>query len=259
MSDDPIVSVVMAFHRDQPFLRPAIESVRTQTFTAWELILVDNGTGLMPDKLGEAGRDPRVRWIRFDGNEGIAKAQNAAIAQARGEFVALLDHDDLMLPTRLARQVETLRNDQQLGLVSSLVRRIDETNTVIGGEFSLVNADEQREYSAYAAPVVTPAYTVRKEWLLKFPFRENFRWASDLDFLARSMEVTRSAAVPEVLLHYRWHREQATQQRRAAIERDLAVIRLLTARRRSGRQEDFPSLRTWLEGEPKSPVESCSH
>jgi hypothetical protein len=236
----PAVSVLMVFHRDTPFLRPAIASVLGQTLRDLELVLVDNGTGLSADALGEAGRDPRLRWVRLPRNAGIPAGHNAGVAAASGEFLALLDYDDLALPLRLERQVERLRAEPSLGLVSSLAETIGETGRVTGREFALVEAGAQRSYTQYAAPVVTPAYTGRREVFAALPYREEFAWTADFDFLARAAERWPLAAVPEVLLHYRRHAGQTTRQLAPQIAAERCAVRLLTARRRAGCAEGAP-------------------
>ena len=114
----PVVSVIMACHRVTPFLRPAVRSVLAQTERDLELILVDNGTGAGLEPLAQDGADPRVRLVTLGTNRGIAAAHNAAVALAAGEFIALLDHDDLMLPRRLEKQIAALRASPGLGLVN---------------------------------------------------------------------------------------------------------------------------------------------
>jgi glycosyltransferase involved in cell wall biosynthesis len=250
----PVVSVLMAFHRDTPFLRPAIASVLGQTLSDLELVLVDDGTGLQSDALGEAGRDPRLRWLRQPRQMGIVAAHNAAVAVSQGEFIALLDHDDVMLPTRLQRQVARLRSEPNLGLVSSLAETIDESGRVVGSEFALTDADEQRTYTQYAAPVVTPAYTGRREVFRALPYRPEFPFAADFDFLARAAEQWRMVGVEEVLLHYRRHPVQTTQQHADAIERSRCEIRLLAARRRAGRPESLASV---TQDQPPPAFDSC--
>ena len=225
------------FHRDTPFLRPAIASVLGQTWRDLELVLVDNGTGLPASALGEFGRDPRVRWVRLPANAGIAAGHNAGVAAASSEFIGLLDYDDLMMPRRLERQVALLRADPRLGLISSLVETIDAASCVTGCEFSVVEPIAQCRYTQYAAPVVTPAYTGRREVFTQLPYREVFAFSADFDFLARAAEGWPLAAVPEVLLGYRHHLAQTTVQHAARIAAERCAVRLLTARRRAGRPE----------------------
>lgn len=238
----PLVSVLMVFHRDTPYLRPAIASALAQTFRDFELLLVDNGTGLSTAALGPAGADPRLRWVRLERNLGIPGGHNAGVAAARGDFIALLDYDDLALPHRLERQVAALQADHGLGYVSSLAVRIDATDREIGPEFCLPDASQHRRYAPYAAPLVTPAAMGRRAWFATLPYRAEFPFAADLDFQARLVEQSRTAVVPEVLLRYRWHAGQTTQARQAEIEHSRCVIQILSGRRRAGRPEQLPAV-----------------
>jgi hypothetical protein len=244
----PVVSVVMLCHRDTVFLRPAIASVFGQTLRDLELVLVDNGVGLTAAQLGEGGRDPRLRWVRFECNRGIPAGLNTAIAASRSEFIALLDHDDIMLPPRLERQVARLRERPALGLVSSLAETIDAEGRVTGREFSLVAGEAQRRYTQYANPVVTPAYTGRRELFAALPFRTEFPLATDFDFFARAAEQSTLEAVPEVLLHYRRHATQTSVEYAGQMAAEQGVIRLLTARRRAARAEDLAGAAALLDG-----------
>lgn len=241
----PAVSAILVFHRDTPFLRPAVESLLGQTWRDLELVLVDNGTGLTAEALGGSGRDPRLRWVRLPENRGIPAGHNAGVAAAQGEFIALLDHDDLALPRRVEAQVAALRAEPELGLVSSRAETIDEGGAVVGREFSLESAAAQRAYSQFAAPVVTPAYSGRRELFERLPYRAEFPLAADFDFLARAAEVAPMQAVPEVLLRYRRHARQATGVHAAEIEAQRGAIRLLTAQRRRGEGEKL----AWVLGQ----------
>lgn len=234
----PVVSVVMYFHRVTRFFQPAVQSVLQQTLTDWELVLVDNGTGSGTAPLGAAGRDPRLRCIALPQNAGIAGGHNAALAEARGEFIALLDADDIALPQRLERQVAALRADPRLGLVSSRANQINEHGVVIGREFALTEEAEQRVFTGYTNPAPAPSYTGRAEVFRRFPFRPQFASAHDYDFLSRAAEVWPMRGIDEVLLHYRRHAEQTTAQRHEQQMTSACAIRLLAARRRSGRAED---------------------
>lgn len=235
----PVVSVVMYFHRVTPFLQPAVRSVLEQTLTDLELVLVDNGVGITPAALGDSARDSRVRLISLPHNFGIAGGHNTAVGAARGEFIALLDFDDIALPHRLERQVAALRAEPRLGLVSSCAQQIDDTGAVIGSEFSLVGEDEQRVFTAYTNAAPAPSYTGRAEVFRRLPFREQFTFAADYDFLARAVEIWPMRGVPDILLHYRRHASQTTTAHYQSQMTSACVIRLLTARRRAGRAEDL--------------------
>jgi glycosyltransferase involved in cell wall biosynthesis len=250
---------LMVYHRVTPFFRPAVQSVLAQTFSDLELILVDNGTGAGVAPLGELGRDPRVRLVGSSSNIGIARGHNLALTHARGEYIVLLDYDDIALPHRVARQVEALRANPRLGLVSARAAAIDEDGAVVGPEFSLLGEKDQYLYTAYTTPAVTPTYAGRCEIFERFPYRPEFPCAADYDFLARAAEIRPMCGVPEVLLHYRHHPGQATWRHAAAQILNACMIRLITARRRHGRAEDLSGVvaevGSWLR-EPPPPAEA---
>jgi glycosyltransferase involved in cell wall biosynthesis len=234
----PVVSAIMVFHRDQPYLRPAIASVLGQSWRDLELVLVDNGTGLSPDALGELGRDPRVRWVRLAHNAGFALGLNAGVAAAGGEFVALTDSDDLSRPHRFERQVAALRADPGLALLTSAADTIDETGAVTGREFNLVTERDQRVFGAYTMPAPTPSVLGRRDVFLRYPCRPEFSSAADYDFFTRVADRGRTAGLTDVLLHYRRHAAQSTVEQSGEQQLGACRIRLMTARRRSGRDEN---------------------
>jgi glycosyltransferase involved in cell wall biosynthesis len=104
-----LVSVLMAAHDAEAYVGEAIDSVLAQTHTDLELIVVDDGsTDSTPAILAaRAARDPRIRVVRQP-NAGPGAARNRGLALARGEWVFVLDADDLMLPERIARQLEVV-------------------------------------------------------------------------------------------------------------------------------------------------------
>jgi len=238
----PAVSVVTVFHRDTPFLRPAIASILGQTFRDFEFVLVDNGTGMPPEALGPLSDDPRLRWVRLPRNEGIPGGHNAGIAAAAGEFVALLDYDDLAVPARLEKQVAALRGNPDIDLISAFAEVMTETEKPVGKMFCIPDPAGHRAYAQYAAPVITPAAMARREVFERIPYRPQFPFAADLDFQSRATEHCRMAVLPEVLLRYRWYGAQTTQQKQAAIDNSRCAISLVTARRRAGRPENLEAV-----------------
>jgi glycosyltransferase involved in cell wall biosynthesis len=110
----PVVSIVMPFLNAEAYLADAIESVRRQSFESWELLLVDDGStdGSTACALRHAERDPdRVRYLAHPErtNLGAGPSRNLGISQAAGEFLCFLDADDVLLPSKLGRQIHLLR------------------------------------------------------------------------------------------------------------------------------------------------------
>ncbi|MBN1942145.1 MAG: glycosyltransferase family 2 protein [Phycisphaerae bacterium] len=116
--NSPTVSVILPAYNAEAFVAQAVESVRAQTYTDYELIAVNDGsadrTGEILDEL--ARKFPAMRVIHQP-NAGLAAARNAAVAQMRGEYIALLDADDLWRPGKLARCMTFLKEHPDLSIV----------------------------------------------------------------------------------------------------------------------------------------------
>jgi GT2 family glycosyltransferase len=116
----PTVSIITPAFNTARYVEDMLESVLAQTFTDFELVLVDDGSTDETAAIAEAyaHRDTRIRLIR-QRNRGIAAARNAAIACARGQFLALLDSDDIWFPTYLAEQMAILRKHPDISILSA--------------------------------------------------------------------------------------------------------------------------------------------
>jgi glycosyltransferase involved in cell wall biosynthesis len=123
---DPDVSVAMAVRDGLPYVHEAIGSIREQTFTGFELIVIDDGS---TDGTWEALRDhartePRMVLLRNDRNRGPQYTRNRALAVARGRYFAVQDADDVSFPQRLERQLEFLEDNPTIGAVGALVEEV---------------------------------------------------------------------------------------------------------------------------------------
>ena len=124
------VSVVMPVYNAASTLRAAIETVRTQTFQDWELLLVDDcSTDQSPEIIEQYARDDeRVRALRMSSNAGPAATRNLGIESARGRYIAFLDSDDLWLDSKLEKQIKTIEQYKAAICFSSYYKFTDQPN-----------------------------------------------------------------------------------------------------------------------------------
>lgn len=108
----PLVSVIMPAYNAERFLEDAIRSVMAQSVTDWELLVLDDGstdaTAAIAANLAQ--QDPRVRFLPNETNMGVAKTRNRGFDLCRGQYVALLDSDDIWLPEKLEKQLALAQN-----------------------------------------------------------------------------------------------------------------------------------------------------
>jgi glycosyltransferase involved in cell wall biosynthesis len=137
----PLVSVITPVHNSGDFVGEAIRSVQAQTFSDWEMIIVDDCSTDDSAQIVETflAEDDRIRIIKLPANSGAAVARNTAIEAAQGRYIAFLDSDDLWLPKKLEKQLSFMR-ESGTAFSYSAYARIDEkgkTHTPIGVPESL--------------------------------------------------------------------------------------------------------------------------
>ncbi len=122
----PKVSIIIPTYNRSRFLRLAVQSVLAQTFTDFEIVIVDDAS--QDDTRGAVAslRDPRIRYIRHDRNRRISGTRNTGITNSTGEYIAFLDDDDEWLPSKLAQQVAALDSSAPtVGAVYTAFAQID--------------------------------------------------------------------------------------------------------------------------------------
>src|SRR5947199_1042993 len=97
----PLVSVLMATYNGERYIRQSIDSILSQSFADFELIIVDDGSTDSAPTLLQSYSDSRLRVLRNPGNLGVVGSRNRAFAESRGVYVASHDHDDLIRPRRI--------------------------------------------------------------------------------------------------------------------------------------------------------------
>jgi len=133
--ETPLVTVIIPAYNAAPWVERTLRSVLTQTYQNLEVLVVDDGStdDTTPVVTAIAHQDPRVRLLH-QANAGVAAARNLAIAQARGEFIAPIDADDLWYPENLEKQVQRMiQGGPGMGLVYSWSVDIDENDALMGG------------------------------------------------------------------------------------------------------------------------------
>ena len=212
----PVVTVVMSVYNGEKYLAEAIESILNQTFTDFEFIIVDDGSR---DRSAEIlreyeRRDGRVRLIQLEANSGQAIAHNRAIAESRGEYIALMDCDDVSLPERLRKKLDYLRIHPEIGMLGSRVLIVDQDLRPISArDYPLRHAEIILSLLLVRSAMSGSAIMMRPAvWAAAGPYE---RWPGsthDTDFNIRAASKTRCANLPEPLYLYRQHGHNISQE-----------------------------------------------
>lgn len=162
--DSPTISVVMPIYNAQQDLHQAIESILNQSFTDFELLIIDDGSTDQSVQIVRSFSDPRIRLISQPANLGLVMALNTGIAQARGQFIARMDGDDLSLPERFTLQLAAMQ-DQQLDICGSHWYQIDNEGKFVRNLFAPTNFDELVATLATTVPFAHGSVMLRKAFL----------------------------------------------------------------------------------------------
>jgi glycosyltransferase involved in cell wall biosynthesis len=205
--NEPRVSVVMSVYDGERYLRESVESVLAQTFTDFELIVVNDGsTDASREILAEFERhDSRLRVIDQE-NQGLTRALIRGCAEARGHYLARQDAGDTSLSTRLGVQVAYLDNHSEVALLSCWTQFLGPDNEEL---FLARRTDTNQEATfrlrqrklCHLQGVTHHGSTMfrRADYLHVGGYRWQFRYAQDLDLWLRLTDLGQLAFIPEVL------------------------------------------------------------
>lgn len=205
--NSPTVSVIMAAYKGAPFVGETIRSVIAQSFTDWELVIVDDCS---PDDTLAVVRgfdDPRIRVLASPMNQGPVKTRNAAMAVARGRYLAGLDQDDVCLPERLARQVAYLDTHDDVVLVATAADLLEAGRVRRGPQNGETTPELIRWKLHLGNPLVWSSVMMRADVARKLDpiTRPEMLFAEDFDLYHRIGAFGRIARIDEPLLLYRVH------------------------------------------------------
>ena len=202
--------VVMPVYNGEEYVAEAVRSVLAQTFTDFELTVIDDGS---TDHTGEvlAGfSDARLHVIRFPEHRGLVPALNAGICESESELIARMDADDLCTPQRFERQVAFLDTHPEIGICGTWARTFGHRS---GVHRLPVEPEHVRARLFFGGAMDHPSLMMRRAFLEQhsLAYNDEFTHCEDFDFLSRAAELTKLANLPEFLLLYREHNQQVSE------------------------------------------------
>ncbi|HLG89856.1 MAG TPA: glycosyltransferase [Alphaproteobacteria bacterium] len=215
----PKVSVITAVYNAENFITKTLNSIISQTFTDFEYILIDDASTDNSAAIIEAIGDPRVRLIRNDRNRRLVYTRNRAIAAAAGEFIAVTDHDDISLPTRLADQIRFLTDHSDVGLVGSWYNTIDENDRYAHHPIRRrYSPEEFRASLLFRNFVGHSTVMIRREALPNPPYAPEYPLCEDYFLVVQIARKYKIDLIPKILVHYRAVGESYTKKARPEMQ-----------------------------------------
>lgn len=196
------VSVLMPVYKTkEEYLREAISSILNQTFTDFEFLILDDCPDDDREKIVKSYQDKRITYFKNEKNLGISASRNKLIDMAQGEYLAIFDHDDISMPTRLEKQVVYLDEHPEIGVVSSFIEKFPKIKI---SKHPQKNLDIKIGLMG-GCVVAHTAAMIRKSVLIAsgILYEEEFSPAEDYMLFLRLVGKTMFHNIQEVLVKYR--------------------------------------------------------
>ena len=208
----------MTIYNAEPYLQAAIDSILVQTCPDWELIAVENGSTDKSMSILKGYSDPRVRVFPFEKNIGRTPALRFAFDQARGDYIAVLDADDISSPDRLARQVEFLDRHFDVVLVGSWAQHIDEHGKVFDVFEPPENQEELQDCLGWTNPIVHSSAMYRRQLAQEVGgYPADIVWGQDLGLTLALARRAKIAMIADYLCQLRVLAASMTRSRKYQI------------------------------------------
>jgi len=207
----PRISVIIPTYKRTDYLKLTLESVYSQTFTDFEVIVIDDGTpGEENKKICSTFQNLIYKKIANTGGPMIPR--NTGLKMAKGEYIALVDDDDLWIPDKLQRQIDILDNEKDFGLVHGCCKVIDNSGKETGEIVGIISGNNRKHGYVFDDMVgnftlMMPTVFFRKQLLDLVPgFNETMKAAGeDTEFFCRLAFYTKFYFMEQPVAYYRYH------------------------------------------------------
>jgi glycosyltransferase involved in cell wall biosynthesis len=222
----PRVSVIISFFNSAPYLHTAIQSILSQTYSNFELILINDGSTDQSAEIVNSFSDSRITLIENKQNEGLSASLNTGIRCSRGEYIARQDADDYSLPDRLKQQVNYLDTHLDVGVLACRTWDADASGIPVYCRREPVTHHEISISLHHAVnPLMHGSIMMRRDVLARLPEIYRFRAGQDYDLWLRLIDSCQFAKLAEPLYIYR-NNPQTTSLRVKELRREMTLYML---------------------------------
>lgn len=207
----PKISIIVpVYNTPENFFKELVESLQKQTYSNWELCLADGSPEPIKYMQEYPKIDKRIKYKVIGENKGISGNSNEALTLVTGDFIGLLDHDDLLPPFSLYEVVKAINEKPEAEFIYS---DEDKLETVKGPRYGVFFKPDFSPYTLNSANYICHFSIFKKELMDKLGgFRSEYNGSQDFDIVARATELTQNVVhIPKVLYHWRAHKNSTAQ------------------------------------------------
>ena len=221
---EPLVSIITPCYNSSVFIAATLNSVITQEYKNWELIVVDDKSSDDTCKIVKAfaSRHHNIRLVALAKNDGVANARNIGLKEAKGKYVAFLDSDDIWLDDKIGRQVAYMEQ-KSLAMTFCAYKRINETGDIISSEIAVPFSVSYKQLLAHNVIIFSTSMTLNSTiGDLKFKNAGHEDWIFWLDLFKKCGQ---GYGIPEVMAFYRVRSNSVSSNKLKAIGYTWKILR----------------------------------
>ena len=227
MKKSPKISLIMSVYNGEDYLAEAIDSVLKQTFTDWELIVINDcstdSTGEILEKF--AAMDERVKVYPNEVNLRLPSSLNRAMTFAQGKYIARMDADDICLPDRLEKQYAFMEENPQVALSSCRFMTLKNGTVSSGGCGGRSENEYIRALLLVTNPILHPGIIAKADVIKNLGYDKSFTCTEDMEIWTRFvLENHKIEILSEYLMIYRLHDKQITETTLEKQHREVVAI-----------------------------------
>jgi glycosyltransferase involved in cell wall biosynthesis len=241
----PKISVIMPAYNCRPYIEESVNSILNQTFTDFEFIIIDDCSTDGTLEYLYSLDDIRIKLFPKEKNSGHAISLNMGLAQARGDYIARMDGDDVAMPERLKKQYDFLESNHNILCCGSSRLFIDEKNNEIGEYIAITSPEIFKIAMFFNCEIAHPSVMIRNEAFKLFNLKYDISMepAEDYDLWCRLIQKGLLANIEEKLIKYRVHSKQVSQARVNSQLEKVNIVRQNYLKYLTGRIDlDFDSI-----------------
>ncbi len=204
----PTLSIIMPVYNAEAYLREAVESILAQSYTDYELIIVEDGSTDSSPEIIERFNDSRIRVLYNDGNKGIVYTRNLGMANACGRYIAPFDADDIAHPEKYAKQIQFLEENPEYGLLGTWAKLIDKNGKPLREKWK-VNAPPERipAILLFRNYFVQSSVVIRRKAIPAKGYEKDLDAVEDYKMWTLIASNWKAWNYPEYLVKYRIHEQ----------------------------------------------------
>lgn len=215
MINDPIISVILPVYNGEKYLKEAIDSILNQTYSDFELIILDDCSTDNTANIIKSYSDKRIRYVYNEKNLKIAASLNKGISLARGKYIARMDADDIALPYRFQKQIDIFKNNPNIDIVNIRFNIMSENgNNIRKFKYNISPSSNALKYLIHIDSFIChPGVMIKKEWYQKYKYKTEIDAYNVEDcelWLRMISNGAQCYTIKEPLLNYRINNQSVT-------------------------------------------------